>query len=232
MTEKPILFSSPMVRAILDGTKTQTRRVLKGKKAFADMLCAQHIENVGGWPIAREYDRSWPIRTGYKPGDRLWVRETWRPRVDPEIWMCVEYQTDGARIKPCIEDGGQGYRFEQECGSSEPEVPWHDPKKHLRWRPSIHMPRWASRITLLVKEVRVERLQSISEEDAKAEGIEAGYLTDLPLYHSGVGRKDVEWTDDPTDAFAQLWDSINGKRPGCSWADNPWVAAISFEVMI
>jgi hypothetical protein len=162
VTEHGILFSAPMVRAILEGRKTQTRRVLN----------PMHISVTGEllrWPYG---DR----------GDRLWVRETWRVGSDNR----VHYRAD----EP---DGGGP------------------------WRPSIFMPRGASRITLVVTDVRPERLQDISEGDAEREGVD------------GPSCSDEAYGWYPSGSFRDLWISLNGKRPGCSWADNPWVWVLTFE---
>jgi len=144
-----------------------------------------------------------------RPGDLLWVRERFFPD----------------------ETGGPPYYAADYLGTEsgtpcEPGEPW-------RWKPSIHMPRWASRLTLEVTGVRVERLQDISEADALAEGVEllgdGWWLMDSP-YHDVVEHG----TPDPSHKyryhFAALWDSINGKRPGCSWADNPWVWVVAYEI--
>lgn len=179
MKERPILFSGPMVRAILEGRKTQTRRVVKPQPA--------HIPGIGTvLNIDTITGRACPYGN---PGDRLWVRETWAHR----RWMLGDaspnpttvYRADGEDLKGCA-----------------------------RWRPSIHMPRWASRIALEVVSVRVERLQDISEDDAKAEGVTI----------KGTSRYDGE----ARDAFEALWCSINGAD---SWEINPWCWCISFKVI-
>ncbi|WP_186083797.1 hypothetical protein [Burkholderia gladioli] len=180
MKKRPILFSAPMVRAILDGRKTQTRRVAK-EFAGRDNLDA----------ILRRFPNQQGCPHG-EPGDRLWVRETWG-----------QYQLAPEDIV---------YRADEDfpCGS---------PK---RWRPSIHMPRWASRITLEITGVRVERLQDISEADAIAEGIEHtsdGFSVDEGRhFHAARAR----------DSFASLWDGLNEAR-GHGWEANPWVWVIEFR---
>ena len=165
MRERPILFSAPMVRAILAGTKTQTRRVCKGQR---------ELSNVHDFQIDRcPYGQL---------GDRLWVRETWlRHSVNvPNDYLYRADHPDDGTIGPA----------------------------HGGWKPSIHMPRWASRITLEITDVRVERLQDISARDAWAEGITPS--PDVDPYHE----------------YRDLWESING--PG-SWDANPWVWAVSFK---
>jgi len=173
--EIPILFSGPMVRAILEGRKTQTRRVVKPQSLFD-----------GKEAIVKRFPEQKGL--GYEVGDRLWVREAFsydRLDIDKDGTLPPWYWADG----------------NPENGD------WTKPK------PSIHMPRWASRITLEVTAVKVERLQDISEEDAKAEGVAKPILP--------------HWPERPyASAFRGLWSDINGKT---AWLDNPWVVAISFK---
>lgn len=174
MRERPVIFSGPMVRAILAGTKTQTRRVLReqAESYVGDLLGQRFI-----YPVVRGTAEPVPIRCPYgQPGDRLWVRETWS-REDVRGIM---------------------YRATDKNPST------------LNWKPSIHMHRADSRLTLELTEVRVQRLLQISEEDAEAEGVEP-----------------VGW-EGHAGCFAALWDSINAKR-GHSWASNPWVWALTFR---
>lgn len=192
MKERPILFSAPMVQAILAGTKTQTRRIVKPQPDAwcGGTLCVQFTpddQRLGrlGKPILCPYG---------VPGDRLWVRETW----------AVSHVID--HLKPREIQKGAGivyYTATENTGG-------------MMQRPSIFMPRWASRITLEITDVRVERLQEISEEDALAEGAKP-YL--LPVHPARESLRYVE-------GFAQLWEQING--PG-SWDANPWVWAINFR---
>lgn len=188
-TEKPILFSGEMVRAILDGRKTQTRRVIKPQPRFDRM-------GLTDASFVNTYDETWAYpnvcpekyyKCPYgKPGDLLWVRETWRES-ESHTWAgcqnldAIHYKAD------------------------------HDePDADGCWRPSIHMPRWASRITLEVTNVRVERLQDILVEDSLKEGMD----------HNPMNCPRME--------FAQLWNSINEKR-GYGWETNPWVWVVEFE---
>jgi hypothetical protein len=216
--EKPILFSGPMVRAILDGKKTQTRRVVKLKNG--DMMigapsvvkCTEEQDERGHtfFGFASE-DELYPCPYG-QPGDRLWVREAWTPdHADfyPHFRTC--YRADG------------GFEYERnergEVYSSESKR-WYP----FRWRPSIHMPRWASRITLEITSVRVERLQEISEADAQAEGGEPGCLTcgENCIDRGGCGYCRPAYRD----SFAYLWMELNGRE---SWDVNPWVWVIEFR---
>lgn len=186
--ERLILFSGEMVKAILDGRKTMTRRLVKPTPEFCGG--AGERGDRARWGLhSMDSDRrftpvdKFPCQYG-GPGDTLWVRETWSDTLCDDIAL---YKSDGIR-GPVI---GQ------------------------KWRSPIHMPRWASRITLEVTSVKVERLQDISEEDAKAEGYFGDGLTD-------EGRK---WMK-PRDWFSHVLETINGRD---AWLNNPWVWAISFR---
>ena len=184
LKERPILFSGPMVRAILDGSKTQTRRVVKDAQPAGIGRC--HWSNTG-WAHLRLSGgcSCQPVHCPRgTPGDRLWVRETWA------------HERDGTG---CPDDTGVLYR------ATDPG--WDDEGTGLRWRPSIFMPRIASRILLEITDVRVQRLQEISDEDARAEGYDRSHAF-------------------PREWFALLWERIHG--PG-SWHANPWVWAITFQ---
>ena len=192
MNEHPILFSGLMVRAIRDGRKTQMRRVVKLTEKQRRAINAQSREDYREQPAVLKYS---PYGL---PGDLLWVRETWqqtRPR-----------RRDGERF--ILRTPGKGLGDVHYAADAERDEP---PK----WRPSIHMPRWASRITLEVTEVRVERVQEISAEDAIAEGFTEG---DVPSHRDWV----------PQRLFSRCWDSINEKR-GYGWDANPWVWVVTFR---
>lgn len=194
MKERPILFSAPMVRALLDGTKTQTRRLVKTQPT--------HFNPVGVPRLARPVGPSDVITCPYgQPGDRLWVRETWAYGIHA---MAANRDEDGPFVYAA--DGTTQGRL---CD---------------RWRPSIHMPRTASRITLEIAGVRVERLQDISIQDAKAEGAWGpdDSIVDKVATYFGI---DV-LAANPRLAFQMLWESINGPD---SWQANPWVWAIDFK---
>jgi hypothetical protein len=178
MKERPILFSGPMVRAILDGSKTQTRRVAK---EFDEM------PNLDG--ILQRFPHQNGCRHG-SPGDRLWVRETFAMN-EAKAGPPVVYRADHGEAQSV---------FVERPHSAEWDV------VVTRWRPSIFMPRAASRILLEITDVRVQRLQEISEEDARAEGCE-------PFAY-------------PRDRFQGLWDTIHGSG---AWHANPWVWAITFR---
>lgn len=196
MKERPILFSGAMIRAILADQKTQTRRAAKPVK-HPDL---GHICTPGSLVLEREpqhvIDRACPYG---QTGDRLWVRETWAYGIHA---LAADKDEDGPFVYAA--DGTTQGRL---CE---------------RWRPSIHMPRWASRILLEIVSVRVERLQSISEADAEAEGCAAE-----PCDHKRQSCEDVGCCG-PTavGAYRYLWDSINGAG---SWASNPWVWVVEFK---
>jgi hypothetical protein len=187
-----------MVKAILNGSKTQTRRVIKRPRY------RHEIDHEGVW-LEDEYgdwDKA-PCPYG-QPGDRLWVRETWADNVctypNPKaLYRADAIQDDSGEREDCWWIGDTPFR-----------IP--------RWTPSIHMPRWASRITLEITGVRVERLQEISDQDARAEGVEVlqGPF-DVRERRMGIYGH----------AFAHLWDSL--AKPGADWAANPWVWVIEFK---
>ena len=180
MRERPILFSGPMVRAILEGRKTQTRRVVKPQP----VTVGDKVEAV----------------MRYRIGDRLWVRETW----------CAGYKYEDDC--PVLDENGEMveavfYR------ATEPELRWYEDGHEVNppWKPSIHMPRTASRITLEITAVRVERLQDISRGDCMAEG--------CPFPNLASQTDPVGW-------YADLWRTLNGPE---SWQANPWVWVIEFK---
>ncbi len=195
MKERPILFSAPMVRALLNGTKSQTRRIVKPQPYF---ISPENTPRITKAPGLHPYI---PCPYG-QPGDRLWVRETWQgPLLDSE-----EHEAQ------CRDDGPEAFKKPGFCAYRATDTldAIDAEGNDLGWRPSIHMPRWASRILLEVTSVRVERLQDISEADAEAEG---------PPKHFNSWR----------DNFCALWQKINGDG---SWDANPWVWAIEFNRMM
>ena len=231
MKERPIIFSAPMVRAILEGKKTQTRRVVK-RQGDMEFDCADPHFGPYWLPYATEADgEDAKVRCPYgEPGDRLWVRETWqviRGHEETESWEMPHIRwfevTDWPLTIPKSLPEGHCKRYAAD-GWTEDER--EDMEKPYPWRSPMFMPRWASRITLEITKVRVERLQSITDEDAQAEGIR-----ELPLQE---GQPGAWWAADPThpemhgrspvNAYARLWQSINGPD---SWEANPWVWVIS-----
>lgn len=198
MTDRPILFSGPMVRALIEGRKTQTRRVMNPQPVSClswDDPPAGSYPSKNGWSRLR-----------YAVGDRLWVRETIDMGHTGYVICTCTYQADGTPV------------------DLRPAPFWAGDQTR-KLIPSIHMPRWASRLTLTVTEVRVQRLQDISEADA----IDEGVLSLPPVHASGplTERGCPPIGGSPVERYARLWDDING--PG-AWAENHWVAAYTFTV--
>lgn len=238
MADRPMIFSGAMVRALLEGRKTQTRRLLKPQPGGMDRPFAMED---GTWHVtdSRGCNMS-PLPVRYAVGDRLWVREAcrvaaWRGedrrvaldyRATPEDvrtpWLRVpedewdrlwQQSSEDARLageagRGSTRRDGDGWRWDR--GDSP-----------CRWRPPIHMPRWASRLTLLVRDVRVQRLQDISTADAEAEGC---------TWNPGAPwncRPAAGLTDAYRSQFADLWNRLHGED---AWAANPWVVALTFDV--
>lgn len=216
MKERPILFSAPMVRALLSGAKTQTRRVVKPQptKLIAGLSCIPvHIHpDDWAWSLGApgcsvvsckpNGPDGWALENSPygQPGERLWVKETIRKTGEfPDGYATSEYVADGA---PTVADAW----------------PWQ-----RRTLVSIHCPRGLSRINLEIVSVRVERLQSISEVDAIAEGLD--FVPDGAAAH-GIKGLATSWSNDPRKSYRALWESING--PG-SWEANPWVWVVEFK---
>jgi hypothetical protein len=208
--EKPILFSAPMVKAILDGRKTQTRRIMKPQPEYFEQYphwrwTTPQLRKDGLGPFAIDSGDRPGIFGKYIPGETLWVRETWGPRTEQgkpvESRHYVKYRADFIDDSPPA-DGMDWHTYED------------------KWRPSIFMPRWASRITLEITDVRVERLQEITNADAEAEGV--GGMRDMRF---AVALGNLHTTGHRFN-FRDLWESINGKG---SWESNPWVWVVSFR---
>lgn len=231
MKQIPALYNAPMVSALLEGRKTQTRRIAK----------LPHMNPLGQWePITIGGEHGgctkagdtiplqgaiWHTRTGDcfmcpygQPGDQLWVRETFAyvgPGSGSDLPIYIE-----ERAKP---------------EHQKPENCWYRasrPDEQIVWTPSIHMPRWASRITLEVTDIRVERLNDISEEDAIAEGVfkKTGVHVLGDLVETWDGRGEMIYVN-PSQArneYRYLWESINGPE---SWIQNPMAWVVSFKVL-
>lgn len=222
MKQHPILFSGEMVKAIIEGRKTQTRRLMKPQPNIPST----------GHPVAQaELLQSW-LRDHACPygavGDQLWVRETFAIETNFNLDDEESYPPpfkDGRPVKryPESDDGEWGAYWEQphyRATDPTPELDYPDNDTGapmVKWQPSIHMPRWASRITLEIVSVRVERLDEITEDDAKAEGAPLGRVL-------GYGRLGMQ---SHREGFIDLWEQINGKR--ASWLTNPWVWVIEFK---
>ncbi len=239
--ERPILFSAPMVRAILEGRKTQTRRIVKPQPPEGyDRACWFNAPTMG-WtrdpePSANWWTKNCPYGV---PSDRLWVREAF-------YYDMLPWAKGGSlkEVPTFFSRTDFYYRAAGECCQQIPECCCCEVGT-VRWRPAIHMPRWASRITLEVTGVRVERLQDISEADAVAEGAEPfvkGLCTESAHDYASATKY--------RDGYRRLWESINGpkarvgsrraeriarsrraqkKSEASSWDANPWVWVIEFK---
>ena len=218
MTDKPVIFSAPMVQALLAGRKTQTRRIgrVRNGVTVANLEWDGPVGTVRTGRVTADH-----IAVPYAPGDRLYVREA------------IRFDAEWNDCKPTDFDRADAIHYEAD-GHQETRA-WGDPFTPGRIRPSIHMPRWASRLTLTVTEVRVQRLQEISEADAVAEGVaevsaawqDADEPATYPSFQaygqdacfSGAGAARL--------SFMTLWSSLHGPD---AWATNPWVVAVSFAV--
>lgn len=215
MRERPILFNGPMVRAILAGQKTQTRRVMR------EQVCDPGIVQIAGpgyCEIINEHGVQIPgFRCPYgQPGDRLWVRET--HAIVPRTAYAA---SDGVQQVLRPDDEHDAAVFREGWTRSPPG----------RWRPSIHMPRWASRIKLEITGVRVERLQDISEMDAVAEGIRISSQARRSdacygIYECLMPDGRTHFDDSAYELYRGLWEQINGAD---SWDANPWVWVVEFR---
>ena len=242
MKERPILFNAQMVKAILEDRKTKTRRVVRIQPPNDEGIYELMRATGGGKKIIDKFhwikEECILANTPYfscpygSVGDRLWVRETWKlvPETACRIFNCV-----CQIINPSNPHEAVIYKcgLERERGNGN-------------WRPSIFMPRWASRILLEITDIKVERLQDITEEDAKREGMPDEYPI-APVYcpncqgqgtcgavhpvSLGYMEIDCPECDTAKKKFKNLWDSINGrgKKPGKAWDDNPWVWVVEFR---
>lgn len=241
--ERPILFSAPMVKSILEGRKTQTRRVVKCPDDTIDIQYVEESETFpkglySGWVINCSAPLRLPIKCPYgEIGDRLWVRETWQGyrqvNIEYDEWEEMESPKDRHDdfYSPVYKADKKNF----------PE----------KWLPSIHMPRAYSRILLEIIDIRIERLQDICEGDALEEGIEwtktgdhfegdvmyhcKNYMAEGKVVYAASENEDLdedlldtEVAIDPESSFKSLWQSIN-KKPGTTWEENPFVWVIEFE---
>ncbi|WP_025918387.1 hypothetical protein [Herminiimonas sp. CN] len=207
MKEHPILFSAPMVRALLDGSKTQTRRIYKNRK-HPDAGC-----EMAACELTREpqhvINRTCPY---CQPGDQLWVRETWQHSNHP--------------FGPYEPDCDVFYRADYFDDPHGPDGEKSPEGRYRFWNPSIHMPRTASRITLEITSVRVERLQDISDRDCEAEGVLCETAEPWFFHVPEPGNVYAHAADEPKGAYRKFLESFNGAG---AWDANPWVWVIDFK---
>ncbi|HBZ0442263.1 TPA: hypothetical protein MJB25_08440 [Klebsiella pneumoniae] len=227
MTERGMIFNGEMVRSILDGSKTQTRRPVKFPVHDKNLGC-----ELAGNELAGELSAGNYLNSAFgKPGDRIWVRETFQgPLFDYDLMdsYCKD-PTPFERPEFCV------YKAD---GAPAPEFYDADGELHCCWRPSIHMPRWASRILLEITDVRVERLNTISEEDAQCEGVHTEVWDQTVVARNYAARDKFFqfWSEDMPhyvemnqlyrSSFRSLWESIYGAE---NWLANPWVWVIEFK---
>jgi len=221
MADRGVLFSAPMILTLLAGRKTQTRRLAKE----VEMAKVREGDIIISWPADQVQRTGAAFRPAYLVGDRLWVREDWS----------IHAAFDGIRASD-VKAGSMLY--------TRADGIWHNAGDVVgepfgRRRASMHMPRKLSRITLNVTDVRVERLQSISETDAQAEGLYVASVFGPGALDAGKpaswqpydGWDDGRLYSTGKEAYAALWDSLQ-PREGERWQDNPWVAAYSFDVSL
>jgi len=204
---KPILFSTLMVRAILNGMKTMTRRVIKPQPVGDVWSCADAVEGTFSY-IDSAKGCDYVIRPRYQVGDTLYVRETWKFIQDEGLTSYSVIFKDGTKNN-CLFDDLE--RLEK----------WNKYIYINGWQSPYYMPREAARLFLRVTEIRAQRLNNISDADAFTEGFNGGF------YDDGISKYLQDCI--PKEQFVVLWDKINSKRPGCKWADNPYVWVYSFE---
>jgi hypothetical protein len=226
MKEIPILFSTPMVQAIMSGRKTQTRRIIKPQPI---------IDHDSGFVFDGKHKKQYCMHnwhdefiddfSRWMPGDIIWVRESF------QFW-------------DKLSGGGYAYKadFTQRYGAWERDTPkkFHDVERIEKWNPSIHMPKEAARVWLEITKITIEPLHDINEKDAKAEGFACISKDGGRTYKYGIPDNDglpgvdnvgwpwQDWNTDPAKAFRTLWYKINGKE---SWNENPWVWVIEFKVL-
>lgn len=245
MAERPILFSGPLVRAIFDERKTETRRLITDRSSIALDIVGESVK----WPsdlsrliliddnlLASTDDAGLNfdalVYPRVEPGDRLWVRETWRP-----LW--VDHDGTSATIRYIANMSERTFVLDRPHVVNEKTRVKAGEKRN--W-PSIHMPRWAARIFLRVTDVRAERLQAIDDAAAIAEGIDGHPCGETCPCCEGSG----DFANDPRPGckncsstgrvlvprreFSRIWDAIYGNKPGASWGADPWVWVIKFEL--
>jgi hypothetical protein len=228
MKTTPLLMRPELVAATIDGRKTMTRRIAKNIEELPNGM----ITPKAGYTPRRTSDQVSYCPYG-KPGDLIWIKEPWRIGAWDENTgqICIDYKDGPRKEWVQVPDGDVFERLWIQCSDelaakgvqydSDGQYRWEPGESPLRWRSPLHMFQWASRLTLVIEDVRLERLQDISEEDARAEGapFELGKLESMILGAKAMYRS----------GFVRLWQSING--PG-SWEANPFVWVISYRAIL
>lgn len=244
MKQNHIIFTGPSVRAIIDGIKTQSRRVveLPNEPTFRG---GWRIDTFGGEgsfvmnngqrtpaaerPVLYNETTGTMIGMPYDVGDTLWVKETWQA-LHQDIDFETGYADDIKAAKKIPRDTCDGYWVAGYAADTTWDASKED--RGFAWRSPLHMPRWASRIDIEITDLRFQRLQDISEDDARAEGVAAydGALDEAAICHAAkamgvTAAENRAW-------FAVLWDHINGRRKLATWSDNPFVRCLTFKATI
>ncbi|EML7500796.1 hypothetical protein RFF43_002358 [Klebsiella pneumoniae] len=233
MKERGMIFNSEMVRAILDGRKTQTRRPIKWKQTRFTEIGER--EDGSKWPWSEDAEHAcdfWHPCPFGAVGDRIWVRETWGvvSHAFSDDGLMIDWVPDRPATAIHEMPFGNGYYSGYAIYAADGDFTWGDDDGYEDgrscWKPSIHMPRAASRILLEITDVRVERLNAISEEDAEAEGIDMEALYDSQDCYDCIADHNMTGRPTVTGAFKYLWESIYGEE---GWKSTPWVWVIEFK---
>ncbi|MDE4610613.1 hypothetical protein PXW50_23805 [Klebsiella pneumoniae] len=228
MKERGMIFNGEMVRAILDGRKTQTRRPVKFPVHDKNLGC-----ELAGNELAGELSAGNYLNSAFgKPGDRIWVRETWGvvSHAFSDDGLMIDWVPDRPATAIHEMPFGNGYYSGYAIYAADGDFTWGDDDGYEDgrscWKPSIHMPRVASRILLEIIDVRVERLNAISEEDAMREGIDTDRLAESQDNYDCIADHNMTGRPTAKGYFSDLWQSIYGEE---SWKANPWVWVIEFK---
>ncbi|MGU9582485.1 hypothetical protein ACX4Y7_20780 [Klebsiella pneumoniae] len=233
MKERGMIFNAEMVRALLDGRKTQTRRPIKWKQTRFTEIGER--EDGSKWPWSEDAEHAcdfWHPCPFGAVGDRIWVRETWGvvSHAFSDDGLMIDWVPDRPATAIHEMPFGNGYYSGYAIYAADGDFTWGDDDGYEDgrscWKPSIHMPKAASRILLEITDVRVERLNAISQEDAEAEGIDMEALYDSQDCYDCIADHNMTGRPTVTGAFKYLWESIYGEE---GWKSNPWVWVIEFK---
>ncbi|EPK0768465.1 hypothetical protein E6C29_26755 [Klebsiella pneumoniae] len=233
MSERGMIFNAEMVRALLDGRKTQTRRPIKWKQTRFTEIGER--EDGSKWPWSEDAEHAcdfWHPCPFGAVGDRIWVRETWGvvSHAFSDDGLMIDWVPDRPATAIHEMPFGNGYYSGYAIYAADGDFTWGDDDGYEDgrscWKPSIHMPKAASRILLEITDVRVERLNAISQEDAEAEGIDMEALYDSQDCYDCIADHNMTGRPTVTGAFKYLWESIYGEE---GWKSNPWVWVIEFK---